>query len=174
MKKYKILSLVTTILTLCILTNKEAYAYEIKKGDTLSSIAFENQTTVEQLATINNIKNIHLIFEGDNIGLSVEQVTPEKEQAFVEPYAYEAFDEIPQQEVYTDQSDAKEWIAQKESTGSYDARNGRYIGRYQLDSSYLNGDYSPENQERVADSYVAGRYGSWEEARNFWIVNGWY
>ncbi|EPH95335.1 LysM domain protein, partial [Enterococcus faecalis 13-SD-W-01] len=37
---------------------------------------------------------------------------------------------------------AKEWIAQKESSGSYTATNGRYVGRYQLDSSYLNGDYS--------------------------------
>ena len=58
-------------------------------------------------------------------------------------------------------SDAKEWIAQRESSGSYDATNGQYIGRYQLSASYLNGDYSPANQERVADQYVAGRYGSW-------------
>ena len=42
----------------------------------------------------------------------------------------------------------KEWIAQKESGGSYTATNGRYIGRYQLDVSYLNGDYSAANQER--------------------------
>ena len=36
-------------------------------------------------------------------------------------------------------SSAKEWIAQKESGGSYTAQNGRYYGRYQLDSSYLGG-----------------------------------
>ncbi|URZ87462.1 LysM peptidoglycan-binding domain-containing protein [Floricoccus penangensis] len=71
-------------------------------------------------------------------------------------------------------SSAKEWIAQKESSGSYSATNGRYIGRYQLDSSYLNGDYSPANQERVADAYVNGRYGSWEGALSFWQANGWY
>ena len=29
----------------------------------------------------------------------------------------------------------------KNQGGSYTATNGRYIGRYQLDSSYLNGDY---------------------------------
>ncbi|MHB9720449.1 aggregation-promoting factor, partial [Enterococcus faecium] len=51
-------------------------------------------------------------------------------------------------------SSAKEWIAQKESSGSYTATNGRYIGRYQLDSSYLNGDYSAANQEKVAEQYV--------------------
>ncbi|HFU2519438.1 TPA: LysM peptidoglycan-binding domain-containing protein, partial [Enterococcus faecium] len=56
-------------------------------------------------------------------------------------------------------SSAKEWIAQKESSGSYTATNGRYIGRYQLDSSYLNGDYSAANQERVAEQYVTSRYG---------------
>ena len=71
-------------------------------------------------------------------------------------------------------AEAKEWIAQKESGGSYTATNGQYIGRYQLTASYLNGDYSAENQERVADAYVAGRYGSWSAAKNFWLNNGWY
>ena len=71
-------------------------------------------------------------------------------------------------------SSAKEWIAQKESSGSYTATNGRYIGRYQLDSSYLNGDYSAANQEKVAEQYVASRYGSWEAAKAFWEANGWY
>lgn len=72
------------------------------------------------------------------------------------------------------EAEAKEWIAQKESGGSYTATNGQYIGRYQLTDSYLNGDYSVENQERVADAYVAGRYGSWSAAKNFWLNNGWY
>lgn len=71
-------------------------------------------------------------------------------------------------------SSAKEWIAQKESGGSYTAQNGRYYGRYQLDSSYLGGDYSAANQERVADQYVANRYGSWEAAQQFWMSHGWY
>ncbi|HGF7625897.1 TPA: LysM peptidoglycan-binding domain-containing protein [Enterococcus faecium] len=71
-------------------------------------------------------------------------------------------------------SSVKEWIAQKESSGSYTATNGRYIGRYQLDSSYLNGDYSAANQERVAEQYVTSRYGSWEAAKAFWEANGWY
>ena len=72
------------------------------------------------------------------------------------------------------EAEAKEWIAQKESGGSYTATNGQYIGRYQLTDSYLNGDYSAENQERVADAYVAERYGSWTAAKNFWLNNGWY
>ena len=69
---------------------------------------------------------------------------------------------------------AKAWIAQHESSNNYNARNGQYIGKYQLSASYLNGDYSPANQEQVADQYVAQRYGSWTNAQRFWEANGWY
>ena len=69
---------------------------------------------------------------------------------------------------------AKEWIAQRESGGNYGARNGQYVGRYQLSAAYLNGDYSPANQERVADQYVAQRYGGWQQAQAHWMSAGWY
>ncbi|USS84696.1 LysM peptidoglycan-binding domain-containing protein [Fructilactobacillus myrtifloralis] len=65
-------------------------------------------------------------------------------------------------------------IAAVESGGSYTARNGQYIGKYQLSSSYLNGDYSPANQERVARQYAISRYGSvanavaFRNAHNYW------
>ena len=89
------------------------------------------------------------------------------------PAATESYS-APAATVSGSEVEAKEWIAQKESGGSYTATNGRYIGRYQLTDSYLNGDYSAENQERVADAYVTGRYGSWTAAKNFWLNNGWY
>ncbi|WP_347127148.1 LysM peptidoglycan-binding domain-containing protein, partial [Ligilactobacillus salivarius] len=69
---------------------------------------------------------------------------------------------------------AKAWIANKESGGSYTATNGQYIGKYQLSASYLNGDYSAANQERVANQYVTSRYGSWVAAQQFWQSHGWY
>ncbi|WP_297820332.1 hypothetical protein [uncultured Lactobacillus sp.] len=72
------------------------------------------------------------------------------------------------------EASAKAWIAARESGGSYSARNGQYIGKYQLSASYLNGDYSAANQERVADNYVKSRYGSWSNAQSFWQANGWY
>ncbi|USS86110.1 LysM peptidoglycan-binding domain-containing protein [Fructilactobacillus cliffordii] len=65
-------------------------------------------------------------------------------------------------------------IAAVESGGSYTARNGQYIGKYQLSASYLNGDYSPANQERVARQYAVSRYGSvanavaFRNAHNYW------
>jgi len=69
---------------------------------------------------------------------------------------------------------AKAWIAGRESGGSYTVTNGQYIGKYQLSSSYLNGDYSAANQERVADNYVTSRYGSWSAAKAHSEAHGWY
>jgi len=73
-----------------------------------------------------------------------------------------------------DASSAKAWIINHESGGSYTATNGRYYGAYQLDISYLGGDLSPENQDRVAEEYVNNRYGGWDGAMSFWQSNGWY
>ena len=69
---------------------------------------------------------------------------------------------------------AKDWIAGRESGGNYGAQNGQFVGKYQLSASYLNGDYSAANQERVADNYVTSRYGSWSGAQSFWQSHGWY
>ena len=74
----------------------------------------------------------------------------------------------------SDEDAAREWIANKESGGSYTAKNGIYYGKYQLTATYLNGDYSAENQEKVANEYVASRYGSWTAAKAHWEANNWY
>ena len=119
----------------------------------------------------NKISNINLISVGQVLELNddvSEQVTVEKsdkaEQSTVNPSS----------DLSAEDAEAKEWIAQKESSGSYTAQNGQYYGRYQLTITYLNGDLSPENQEKTADAYVAGRYGSWSAAKSFWLANGWY
>ena len=103
-----------------------------------------------------------------------EEAAPAASAPVAEETVAAAETSAPAATVSGSEAEAKEWIAQKESGGSYTATNGRYIGRYQLTDSYLNGDYSAENQERVADAYVAGRYGSWSAAKNFWLNNGWY
>lgn len=69
---------------------------------------------------------------------------------------------------------AKNWIVSRESGGNYNARNGQYVGKYQLSASYLGGDYSPAHQDAVANQYVKGRYGSWTNAQAFWASHGWY
>ena len=181
---------------------QETKTYTVKPGDTLSEIAETYNTTVEKLAKLNNIKNVDLIYvdqvlviEGEapvvaatpatttpapsaNTEAPVTKPAPAtaEETPAVEETSAPVAEEstTPAATVSGSEAEAKEWIAQKESGGSYSATNGRYIGRYQLTDSYLNGDYSAENQERVADAYVAGRYGSWTAAKNFWLNNGWY
>ena len=172
---------------------QETVTYTVKSGDTLSEIAEKYNTTAEKLAAKNNIKDIHLIYvdqvlviEGTASTVAPAATTEETapvatetvEEASVATTTYEApaaeSNTVATSTVSGSEAEAKEWIAQKESGGSYTATNGQYIGRYQLTDSYLNGDYSAENQERVADAYVAGRYGSWTAAKNFWLNNGWY
>ena len=102
----------------------------------------------------------------------VEEAAPAASTPAAEETVAAAETSAPVATVSGSEAEAKEWIAQKESGGSYTATNGQYIGRYQLTDSYLNGDYSAANQERVADAYVAGRYGSWTAAKNFWLNNG--
>ena len=178
---------------------QETVTYTVKSGDTLSEIAEKYNTTAEKLAAKNNIKDIHLIYvdqvlviEGTASTVAPAAATEESAPAATETveeapaatttYEAPAAPATPAAESNTaaastvsgSEAEAKEWIAQKESGGSYTATNGQYIGRYQLTDSYLNGDYSAENQERVADAYVAGRYGSWTAAKNFWLNNGWY
>jgi len=103
-----------------------------------------------------------------------EQEAAAAEQAEREEEASQ--EATPSSSVTGSEAAAKEEIAQRESGGDYGAVNptGKYIGRYQLTNSYLNGDHSPANQERVADNYVAERYGSWTNALEFWNANGWY
>jgi len=176
---------------------QESKTYTVKPGDTLSEIAETYNTTVEKLAKLNNIKNVDLIYvdqvlviEGETPVVAATPAPSANTEAPVSTPAPATAVEIPVVEetsapvaedsttpattVSGSEAEAKEWIAQKESGGSYTATNGRYIGRYQLTDSYLNGDYSAENQERVADAYVSGRYGSWTAAKNFWLNNGWY
>ncbi|MDD6416610.1 MAG: peptidoglycan-binding protein LysM, partial [Lactobacillus porci] len=45
---------------------------------------------------------------------------------------------------------------------------------YQLLTAYLHGDYSKKNQEKTADWYAHSRYGSWVNAKRFWLAHNWY
>lgn len=154
-----------------------AESYTVKSGDTLSAIAKEKNTTVDAIAKKNKISNVNLITVGQVLEIeddkpttnTTEQATTSKANTGQATTTVSASDGLSAEDAA-----AKEWIAQKESSGSYIAQNGQYYGRYQLSLSYLNGDLSPENQEKVANQYVVNRYGSWSAAKNFWLANGWY
>lgn len=160
-------------------------------------------TFVDTLASNNNIANKNLIYVGQKLLIKDdgEVTTATAQQAATLPSANNTTTSAASQNTQAAQNTqssntaatttnnasanysssvsgndaaAKAWIANRESGGNYGAQNGQYIGKYQLSASYLNGDYSAANQERVADNYVASRYGSWTAAQQFWQSHGWY
>jgi LysM repeat protein len=160
-------------------------------------------TFVDTLASNNNIANKNLIYVGQKLLIKDdgEVTTATAQQAATLPSANNTTTSTASQNTQSAQNTqssntaatttnnasanysssvsgndaaAKAWIANHESGGNYSAQNGQYIGKYQLSASYLNGDYSAANQERVADNYVASRYGSWTAAQQFWQSHGWY
>ena len=176
--------------------------YTVQSGDTLSKISHKfagNDSLVSSIAKANKISNVNMIFAGQELTINgdtkaattateasapvqetttqtttVQETAPAATTTVTETPAATTSTETTTATTAATTSSAKEWIAQKESGGSYSASNGQYVGRYQLSASYLNGDYSEANQERVADQYVTSRYGSWEGAQAFWQANGWY
>ena len=210
-----LLASVLVVGSLFLTTSIQAEPYTVKPGDTLSDIASVFNTTVDELASVNQIENKNLIKIGQVLKTSqamtaaTEQVvstmaTPAEETTSVETPAPQATEapvtvavttpattQAPAQtpapaqpapvttggytsNLSAEEAAAKEEIARRESGGSYTAQNGQYYGRYQLTITYLNGDLSPENQERVADAYVYGRYGSWVAALAHSNAKGWY
>lgn len=168
--------------------NADEINYTIKANDTLSSIAqeyFGSSDYVNRIATDNNISNVNLIYVGETLVLNTDaSATVAQTTATAASTSQAATTQTTQTTTQStttysstatgSEAEAKEWIANKESGGSYTATNGQYIGRYQLTNSYLNGDYSAANQEKVANAYVLSRYGSWTAAKAFWLANGWY
>lgn len=163
----------------------------VKSGDTVSKLAKDYNTTVDAIVNTNKLSNANLIFVGQKLEIGEATQADNNQQAAQGQQSQQSQQVTPaassQQATtnynttsnYTsnvsgDEQAAKEWIAARESGGSYTAQNGRYYGRYQLDASYLGGDFSPANQDRVADQYVASRYGSWSTAKSYWLSNGWY
>lgn len=176
--------------------------WRVEQGDTLSTIANNYGIDYTQIheSNKNKVPDPDVIYVGDVLDIPVKsdtqveveeyfgsrdqedvvqqpQETERVEQPVEEPVVEQevAVEEPePAQEASGSEAEAKAWIANKESTNDYGARNGRYIGKFQLDQSYLNGDYSPENQEKVANEYVNERYGSWVQAKQAWQQKGWY
>lgn len=153
---------------------------QVKYGDTVSELAEQYGTTTDAIVQANNLRDPNFILAGQNLvipaqGQSVQAVSRAQT---VESTGSPSTSESEVSAVGTGESSAeasaRAWIVQRESGCDYNARNGKYIGKYQLDKSYLNGDYSPANQEKTAERYVKHRYGSWVNAQKHWQTHNWY
>lgn len=180
----------------------ESGTYTVKSGDTLSGIAEKYGTTVDRLMQLNHLSSDFLVV-GEQIATVGSQEPAQTVQTQPQSTTTNSAQSAQNSsQTYTQAQDsqnshniqsadqqtstcynssvseseqaAKEWIAQRESHGSYSARNGQYVGKYQLSADKLNGDMTPANQERTADNYVKQRYGSWAQAKQAWLQNGWY
>ncbi|MCY7148197.1 LysM peptidoglycan-binding domain-containing protein [Streptococcus gordonii] len=170
--KTGLVSLAALALFLPVIANADSYT--VKSGDTLSAIASANNTSVEKLAELNKISDVNLIHVGQVLEVGEQKENKTETTTTPETNNTSKNTANASSVLSAEDAEAKEFIAQKESSGSYTAQNGQYYGRYQLTITYLNGDLSPENQEKVANEYVTSRYGSWSAAKNFWLANGWY
>lgn len=175
--------------------------YTVKAGDTLWGISHKYGVSLDKIEALNNKSS--LIYVGDKIKLTgaytytapVVQAkvnynasTQTSNQAASQSNTQTSYKQPATTQQSTastsaysnvstgTDSSAKAWIANRESGGSYTAVNassGAY-GKYQLLPQYLHGDYSPANQERVADQYAAQRYNGWIGAQQHWQAYGWY
>lgn len=182
-----------------IADTSENGTYTVKSGDTLSGIAEKYGTTVDRLMQLNHLSSDFLVVGeqivtvGSQEPAQTVQTQPQStttnsaqsaqnsSQTYTQAQNSQNIQSADQQtstyynsSVSESEQAAKEWIAQRESHGSYSARNGQYVGKYQLSVDKLNGDMTPANQERTADNYVKQRYGSWAQAKQAWLQNGWY
>ena len=172
----------------------------VKSGDTISELAKTYNISMQSIKDANNIQDINKIYVGEvfdidngdvqvvapattdtpaaatlSVTAPVQKATAPAAQAPAQPAAPVQKAAAPAtSSVSGSDAAAKDWIAGRESGGNYGAQNGQFVGKYQLSASYLNGDYSAANQERVADNYVTSRYGSWSGAQSFWQSHGWY
>ena len=153
---------------------------QVKYGDTVSELAEQYGTTTDAIVQANNLRDPNFILAGQNLVIPAkgQSVQAAYQAQTVESTGSSSSSESEVSAVGTGESSAeasaRAWIVQRESGGDYNARNGKYIGKYQLDKSYLNGDYSPANQEKTAERYVNQRYGSWVNAQKHWQTHNWY
>ncbi|WP_290034257.1 LysM peptidoglycan-binding domain-containing protein [Ligilactobacillus cholophilus] len=172
----------------------------VKSGDTLSKIAKEYNTSISSLQSLNSLSNINMIYAGQQLKVNnngeqqvatttaVNNGTASQATQTTQPAAQQvsynttttsnnnqtSSNNNYSSNLSSSEEAARAWIVARESGGNYNARNGQYIGKYQLSASYLNGDYSEANQDKVADEYVTSRYGSWQGAQQHWQQCGWY
>ena len=158
--------------------------YTVQSGDTLSSISYKfakDNSLINEIAKDNNLSDINQLHVGQKLLIKGNgEIAPlnDNDQNAASQNSNEDKDAAQKTSqsanLSSSEQAAKEWIAQRESGGSYTAQNVVHYGRYQLDLAYLGGDLSPQHQEEVAQQYMQNRYGSWQAAQAHWMANGWW
>lgn len=118
--------------------------YTVVKGDTLSGIASKYNTTVSALASLNNIKNVNLIYVGQKLVISksdgtttpVTTTTNTTNKVTIEHFGLQS---------NTDRTVFATWVWSKEHTQHY-----RTVWSYYVDGIWFTGtDTTTENKESI-------------------------
>ena len=147
----------------------------VHSGDNLSSLAQKYHVSVTALRHKNHLGDQVALVTGKQLVLpnsTDARSYPKSSSSNVDQNTQDSHSSISK--LSSAERSAKDWIAYHESRGQYHVNNGKYYGKFELDTSLLNGDYSQANQERTADRYVHQRYGSWVHAKQFWETHNWY
>lgn len=172
----------------------------VQSGDTLSGIATNHNTTIDELAKLNNLANIDMIYVGQQLELPESVRGAYKQtQAPVQTSAQQPAMQNNTQntnintntntqpavvntnnsgsvhdEFITNGGTEEMWnaIVVPESGGNPNASNGRYHGLGQTDQSFGYGSVANQTQGMV--NYAVSRYGSVNNAIAFRQANGWW
>lgn len=167
--------------------------HEVESGETMSAIAEKYNMNMFDIFNMNThqVSDINLIYVGQKLILDGEPIVVNEEEPYVEEYSddytetvyYETYTEEPSVDYSTGGGNNDNWHKanrrQVENSGSYEW-SGYYIGAYQFDpgtwasTAAAHGldpnDYSPANQDAMADAYANDRWGGWS---NVPTTGGW-
>lgn len=173
--------------------------YEVKAGDTLSSIALNHNTTAHEIGAINNIENLDLIHVGQELviigDVNTTPTTPaqptetnqtEAPVTAPTPVITKETEPTPQPEVTTVSGGSTHdqfiqaggteamWqnIVMPESTGDVNATNGQYHGLGQTNQSWGYGSVAEQTQGML--QYAQERFGSVDNAISFRQANNFW
>ena len=145
--------------------------YIVKSGDTLNKLSSEFNTTVEKIASNNNISDVNMIVVGQHLSFAKEEAPVQ--QAGPAP--------APVQQVSAPQatsSAALDALIARESGGNVNAANGQYFGIGQLSPQaravYGGNSTDYNDQLNAMKSYISARYGTAENAWAHSQATGWY
>lgn len=161
--------------------------YVVKAGDTLNKLSSEYNTTVEDIASKNNITDVNLIFVGQHLTFAeaaASQATAAPAQAPAAPVQQAPVQQAPaaapvrQAAPQVSSSAALNALIARESGGNVHARNGQYYGIGQLSAQaravYGGNSADYNDQLNAMKAYIAARYGTAENAWAHSQATGWY
>lgn len=173
--------------------------YTVQSGDTVSQIAVDNNTSIDELETANQIdQNTHLIYVGQTLNLqSTTPVTNDTSSQATEQPVTTVSTPVVEEQVTTTTTDVATtttvsasgstyeqfiqaggtdamWnsIVLPESSGNPSASNGRYHGLGQTDQAWGYGDVATQTQGLI--NYMTSRYGNEANALAFRNANGYW